>query len=178
MTEVTLVIGGQRSGKSRYAQNLAEQYSKNPLYVATARIWDEEFAQRVQRHQQERGPHWTTHEEEVFLSRIPLQNQTVLLDCITLWLTNLFYDHQYNRDLALEQAMNEWHQLMQKEGRLIVVSNEIGTGVIPSEPSTRAFVDLQGWMNQEIAKSAQQVILMVAGIPFTIKNLSSSGDIL
>ena len=169
MAEIIFITGGQRSGKSRHAQQLAESLSDTPHYLATSRIWDEEFHKRVKRHQNDRGEQWTTLEEEKYLSKLDLSKKTVVVDCVTLWLTNFFHDHEYQVEKALEEAKQEWEKLTQQDCRLIVVSNEIGMGVIPMEKSTRKFVDLQGWMNQHIATSADQVILMVSGIPLKVK---------
>lgn len=169
MNDVTFITGGQRSGKSRYAQQLAEEKSGNPIYLATARLWDNEFEQRIKRHKNDRGEQWTTIEEEKYLSKHNLNNKTVLLDCITLWLTNIFFDSGYNVDQSLLQAKNEWLQFINQDFSLIVVSNEIGMGIIPENEMARKFADLQGWMNQYIASLANNVILMVSGIPIKIK---------
>lgn len=169
MAHITLITGGQRSGKSRYAQQLAETFSDKPVYLATARVWDEEFKLRIARHQNDRGEHWQNIEEEKILSAHVLTHKTVLLDCITLWLTNYFFDNHFNVDLALLQAKAEWERFVQQDFTLIVVTNEIGMGVIPDNEASRKFADLQGWMNQFIATRADQVILMVSGIPVKIK---------
>lgn len=169
MPEIILITGGQRSGKSRYAQKLAETRSEKPVYLATARVWDEDFANRIKRHQNDRGKQWTTIEEEVHLSKNNFEGKTVLLDCITLWLTNIYHDNKYNVELALSQAKKEWAQFTRQNFTLIVVSNELGMGVHPENETARKFADLQGWMNQYIAQEANSVILMVSGIPVKIK---------
>lgn len=166
---ITFITGGQRSGKSSYAQKLAEDASSQPIYLATARHWDEDFTQRIKRHQTDRGTQWTTIEEEINLGSVDLKNQTILLDCITLWLTNIFHDNSYNIDVSLEIAKREWDLFIEKENSLFVVSNELGMGIHASDEVSRKFTDLQGWMNQYIAKKAQKVILMVSGIPLTIR---------
>ncbi|MDP2335398.1 MAG: bifunctional adenosylcobinamide kinase/adenosylcobinamide-phosphate guanylyltransferase [Bacteroidota bacterium] len=169
MAQITFITGGARSGKSSFAQKMAESYSKNPVYLATARVWDADFRQRIERHQNDRGPHWTTIEQEKELSACEVDGKTVLLDCITLWLTNIFFDNQFDADRSLEEAKTEWNRFVQKEMNLIVVSNELGMGVHPVEESARKFADLQGWMNQYIAQQASEVILMISGIPVKIK---------
>lgn len=166
---ITFITGGQRSGKSTYAQKLAEDASSRPIYLATARHWDEDFTQRIERHQADRGTQWTTIEEEINLGSVDLKNQTILLDCITLWLTNIFHDNSYSIDASLEIAKREWDLFIEKENCLFVVSNELGMGIHASDEVSRKFTDLQGWMNQHIAKKAQKVILMVSGIPLTIR---------
>jgi adenosylcobinamide kinase/adenosylcobinamide-phosphate guanylyltransferase len=169
MATITFITGGQRSGKSRYAQQLAEAKSSNPIYLATSRVWDEDFKKRIERHQADRGEQWQTIEEEKHISTLKFEGKTVLLDCITLWLTNLFYDNNNKIDLTLELAIKEWNAFIQQDFDLIVVSNEIGMGVHAENEIARKFADLQGWMNQHIAKSANKVFLMVSGIPLKVK---------
>jgi adenosylcobinamide kinase/adenosylcobinamide-phosphate guanylyltransferase len=167
-TQITFITGGQRSGKSSYAQKLAEEQSTQPIYLATSRIWDEDFRKRVERHQNDRGKHWTTIEEEKHLSKHNFADKTVLLDCITLWLINIFYDNNNHVEKSLQEAKNEWDVFIKQDFNLIVVSNELGMGVHPENEIARKFADLQGWMNQYIAKKADEVILMVSGIPLEI----------
>ena len=169
MATITFITGGARSGKSSFAQQLAEKASDSPVYLATARIWDEDFAQRVKRHQDDRDERWHTIEEEKELSKHELNGKTVLLDCITLWLTNFFHDHDYKIDEALEAAKSEWTKFVKQDINLIVVSNELGMGVHPEHEVARKFADLQGWINQFIAKQADEVYLMVSGIEMKIK---------
>lgn len=169
MAKITFITGGQRSGKSSFAQRLAEEKSDAPIYLATAHIWDDDFNARVERHKRDRGNNWQTIEEEIFLSKYIFTGKTVLLDCITLWLTNIFYQNKNDVDKSLEIAKSEWDKFIEHEFNLIVVSNELGMGVHPENEIARKFADLQGWMNQYIAKSADKVILMVSGIPVNIK---------
>lgn len=169
MRKIIFVTGGQRSGKSSYAQGLAEKLSANPLYLATARHWDEDFEKRIRRHQADRGDKWTTLEEEIHLSRHNLAEKTVLMDCVTLWLTNIFHDNHYQLDTTLEKAKTEWDAFIRQDFTLIVVSNEIGMSLHAPDEVSRHFTDLQGWMNQHIAKLADEVIFMVSGIPMKIK---------
>lgn len=167
------ITGGARSGKSRYAQELALQWSNNPVYVATSRKWDdEEFRQRVQRHRQERDHRWTSLEEEKYLSRLELDKRVVVIDCVTLWLTNFFIDLKYDVNACLDTCKEEIDALCQKEATLLIISNEIGMGVHAETEIGRKFTDLQGWMNQYVAAKADQVLLMVSGIPVTIKGSS------
>ncbi|UKJ06286.1 bifunctional adenosylcobinamide kinase/adenosylcobinamide-phosphate guanylyltransferase [Solitalea lacus] len=166
---IIFVTGGVKSGKSRYAHNLAKNLSDNPVYVATAKIWDDEFKERVQRHQSDRGPEWENFEETHAVSSLPIDNKTVVVDCLTLWLTNFFIDHKQNIDSCLTQFKFEIDQLMEKAGTFILVSNEIGMGVHAETAIGRRFTDLQGLANQYVAQKAQKVILMVSGIPLTVK---------
>ena len=169
MAQITFITGGTRSGKSSYAQKLAESLSETPVYLATARIWDDDFRLRIERHQNDRGPHWINIEEEKKISACSVDGKTVLLDCITLWLTNIFFDNQFDTDRSLEEAKSEWNRFIQKDMTLIVVSNELGMGIHPIEESARKFADLQGWMNQYIAQQSEEVFLMISGIPVKIK---------
>jgi adenosylcobinamide kinase/adenosylcobinamide-phosphate guanylyltransferase len=168
-SSLIFITGGARSGKSRHAQELALQWSSNPVYVATARQLDDEFRHRVRRHQQERDHRWTSFEEEKFLSRLDLRGRVAVIDCITLWLTNFFIDLQYDVDACLEAGRKEIDALCRQDARLLIVSNEIGMGVHAETVIGRKFTDLQGWMNQYIASRAGTVLLMVSGIPLTVK---------
>ncbi|MDW7694221.1 bifunctional adenosylcobinamide kinase/adenosylcobinamide-phosphate guanylyltransferase [Flammeovirgaceae bacterium SG7u.111] len=163
------VTGGQRSGKSSFAQNLALELSDNPIYLATSRIWDSEFEERVKRHQADRDERWKNIEEEKFVSKHNFEGKTVLLDCVTLWLTNFFSDLDYDVAKALEATKNEFEQLIKQDFNLIIVSNEIGMGLHAESPGGRKFTDLQGWMNQYIAQKADTAFLMVSGLPMKLK---------
>ncbi|HEU4552133.1 MAG TPA: bifunctional adenosylcobinamide kinase/adenosylcobinamide-phosphate guanylyltransferase [Chitinophaga sp.] len=165
-----LITGGARSGKSRYAQELALSLTPNPVYVATAKVWDADFEQRVRRHRQDRGPAWTSFEEQLQVSALPLEGRVAVVDCVTLWLTNFFMQHQQQVDACLQSLQHEIQLLLQKKNTtLIIVTNEIGMGVHAATETGRKFTDLQGWANQYIAGHAQKVILMVSGIPVPVK---------
>ena len=168
MKKVILITGGARSGKSRYAEELALSLSKNPVYVATAHVWDEEFAERVKKHQERRGPEWTNIEEEKLLSRHDLTGRVAVIDCITLWCTNYFFDLQ-DVDIALEALKAEFDKFTAKDATYIFVTNEIGMGGVSDNAVQRKFTDLQGWMNQYVASKADEVILMVSGIAVKVK---------
>ena len=171
MKKIIFITGGQRSGKSSKAEELALSLSENPVYVATAHIWDEEFRERVRRHQERRGPQWTNIEEEIHLSRHDLSGRVAVIDCVTLWLTNFFFqlDSQVNK--ALEAAKAEFDAFTQHDATYIFVTNEIGSGGTSENAIQRKFTDLQGWMNQYIASKADEVILMVSGIAVTVKGV-------
>lgn len=169
MTTIHLITGGERSGKSAYAEAEALGLSPQPVYIATARIWDEEFAERVRRHQERRGPEWTNIEEEKALSRHELSGRTVLIDCVTLWATNFFFDLEQDIDRALQEMKAELERLFAQDAHFILVTNEIGLGGVPMDPVQRRFTDLQGWINQYIAARADRVTLMVCGIPVPVK---------
>lgn len=169
MKQVILITGGQRSGKSSYAEKLALSLSPNPVYIATSRIWDEEFRQRVIKHQERRGPEWTNIEEDKTLSCHDITGRVVLIDCVTLWCTNYFFDMDANVDGALNALKDEFDQFTEQQATFIFVTNEIGSGAVSENNIQRRFTDLQGWMNQYIASKADQVYLMVSGIPVLIK---------
>ena len=169
MKKIILMTGGQRSGKSTKAEELALNLSDHPVYVATAKVWDEEFRARVRRHQERRGPQWTNIEEELYLSRHNLSGRVVVIDCVTLWLTNFFFANDSDVDKSLEQAKAEFDNFTQHDATYIFVTNEIGLGGVSDNAIQRRFTDLQGWMNQYIASKADEVILMVSGIPVKIK---------
>jgi adenosylcobinamide kinase/adenosylcobinamide-phosphate guanylyltransferase len=167
---IYLITGGERSGKSSYAQNLALKLSDTPIYVATARKWDDDFQTRIDRHQQERDGRWTNIEKEKHLSEIDFSEKVALIDCVTLWLTNFFVDTKYDVAVSLEEAKKEFLAMAsQKNATLIIVTNEIGMGVHAETHIGRKFTELQGWMNQFLASNADEVVLMVSGIPVKIK---------
>ena len=169
---IYLITGGERSGKSSYAQNLALQFSQSPIYVATARKWDSDFQNRIDRHQQERDERWTNIEKEKYLSEIDFSEKVALIDCVTLWLTNFFVDTNYDVNLSLEEAKKEFLSIASQENTtFIIVTNEIGMGVHAETHIGRKFTELQGWMNQFLASKADEVILMISGIPVRIKGL-------
>ncbi|MBR3064263.1 MAG: bifunctional adenosylcobinamide kinase/adenosylcobinamide-phosphate guanylyltransferase [Bacteroidales bacterium] len=169
MGKIVLITGGARSGKSAYAEQMALALSEAPVYLATARIWDEEFRERVRRHQERRGPQWTNIEEEKYLSRHPVAGRVVLVDCLTLWCTNFFFDLESQVDAALTAAREEFDRFTAQDATFLFVTNEIGMGGTSDNEIQRKFTDLQGWMNQYAASRADEVILMVSGIPVKIK---------
>ena len=176
MKRIILITGGQRSGKSLYAEQLALNLSDQPVYLATAHVWDEEFRQRVAHHQSRRGPQWTTIEEEKHLSRHQLAGRVVVIDCITLWCTNFFFRpdkaewEQPTVDEALSELKDEFDRFTNQDATFIFVTNEIGSGGVSDNAIQRRFTDLEGWMNQYVARQADEVILMVSGIPVKIKS--------
>lgn len=168
-SKIILITGGQRSGKSSYAQRLALELAENPVYLATSRIWDDDFRLRVERHQADRGPMWTNIEEEKLLSRHDLANRVVVVDCVTLWATNFFFDNDSDIEKSLEELKAELAQLVEQPATFIFISNEIGMGGHAENAIQRRFTDLQGWLNQHLASTADEVVLMVSGIPVKVK---------
>ena len=175
MRKIILITGGQRSGKSVYAEQLALSLSANPVYLATAHVWDDEFRQRVKIHQERRGPEWTNIEEEKYLSRHKLSGRVIVIDCLTLWCTNWFFNQSDSPerlpdvDTILLDIQKEFKRFTEQEATFIFVTNEIGSGGTSSNAVQRRFTDLLGWMNQFVAQNADEVVLMVSGIPVKIK---------
>lgn len=169
MKKIILITGGQRSGKSSYAEKLALSLSPNPVYLATSRIWDEEHRKRIERHKANRGKEWMNIEEEKELSRHNFIGRIVLIDCVTLWATNFFFDLQSDVELSLAALKREFDDLTDQDAQFIFVTNELGMGEMPQNELQRKFTDLQGWFNQYIASKADDVYLMVSGIPVKIK---------
>ncbi len=163
------ISGGQRSGKSSYGQQMALSLSEKPVYLATARHWDGDFEKRIERHQADRDGRWENIEEEKELSQHDFTGKTVLVDCVTLWLTNYFVDTNNDVDTCLEQAKAEFDKLANQQANFIIISNEIGMGTHPHTEVGMKFTDLQGWMNQYIAQKADEAWLMVSGIPLKLK---------
>jgi adenosylcobinamide kinase/adenosylcobinamide-phosphate guanylyltransferase len=166
---IYFITGGARSGKSSYAQKLALQLSDEPIYIATSRVWDDDYKKRIERHKKDRDNRFISFEEEKFISRLEIENKTAVIDCITLWLANFFTDNKNEIEKTLEETKSELQKIFQKNCSLIIISNEIGMGVHAESESGRKFTDLQGWINQLIAEKADKVFLMVSGIPIQIK---------
>ena len=163
------ITGGERSGKSSYAQQLAENMSDTLFYLATSRIWDEDFSKRVNRHKSERDERWTTIEEEKNISKVIPKDAVIVIDCVTLWLTNLYLDFDNDIEKSLEFAKQEILNISKITSKIIIISNEIGMGVHAQTHMARKFTELQGWVNQFIAKNADEAIFMVSGLPLKLK---------
>lgn len=165
-----LILGGARSGKSRLAEDRAAQLELPVVYIATAEVRDQEMADRVQLHRQSRPDNWELIEEPIELPqsirRLSGQNRVVLVDCLTLWLTNLLL---INED-AMQQGIDDLSQAISEfEGELFLVSNEVGWGIVPMGELSRVFQDNAGRLHQKIAAIVERVTLCVAGIPLEIK---------
>lgn len=163
------VSGGERSGKSRYATDLALELSDNPVYLATSRKWDADFEKRIERHQAERDQRWENWEEEKLIGQLDISGRVVVLDCVTLWLSNWFLDLEQDVEACLQHAKQQLELLFQQEATLIIISNEIGMGVHAESHIGRKFVELQGWTNQYIAQKADKAVFMVSGLPLQLK---------
>jgi adenosylcobinamide kinase / adenosylcobinamide-phosphate guanylyltransferase len=173
MISTTLIAGGCRSGKSRQALALGEKAAgRRNLFVATCQPYDAEMAARIARHQQERGRHWKTVEAPLQPDKV-LADQgpgadVLLIDCLTLWISNLMMAH--NRDEEVMDAVDRLHRaVIAPPCPIILVTNEVGSGIVPENPMARRFRDLAGWCNQRMADACHSVIWMVAGIAVPIK---------
>lgn len=164
-----LVLGGARSGKSRYAQRRAEAAGGRLVFLATAEIRDDEMRDRIDRHRRDRGPEWTTIEEPLDLAQaIAAQagpGATLLVDCLTLWAANLMA-----ADRDVEAALADARAAMAASaGTIVLVANEVGLGIVPDNPLARRFRDVAGRINQAIAETADEVVFVAAGLPLTLK---------
>jgi adenosylcobinamide kinase/adenosylcobinamide-phosphate guanylyltransferase len=163
---LTLVIGGARSGKSRYAENLITALPPPWIYIATAEACDAEMTERIAHHRARRDSRWTTIEAPRDLSTtLAAQSMPVLIDCLTLWLSNLLLS---NADVDAEVERFDG-VLAKARTAIVLVANEVGLGIVPENALARRFRDLQGLLNQRIAARVDRVVLLVAGIPLTIK---------
>lgn len=168
---VIYIVGGQRSGKSAFAERMALQLSPNPVYVATARpSSDAEMQLRIRRHQERRGSAWTTMEEPLHLCGLPLAGRVALVDCVTLWAANALFEHADCAADALAFMRAEVDALARlADATIIFVSNEVGLGGISANALQRQFADLQGDINQWIAARANEAYLIVSGLPLKLK---------
>jgi adenosylcobinamide kinase/adenosylcobinamide-phosphate guanylyltransferase len=178
-----LIIGGARSGKSLLAEQRARQSGLRVVYVATARAEDAEMARRVAHHQSRRPAEWGNVEEPVHLADTLCEHATettcILVDCLTLWLSNLFLagraaaqaeaGEAVDCPLLADETLSLFEILPSLPGRIILVSNEVGSGIVPMHPVSRLFADEQGRLNQRIAALSSRVTLTVAGLPLELK---------
>jgi adenosylcobinamide kinase/adenosylcobinamide-phosphate guanylyltransferase len=169
---VTLVLGGVRSGKSRYAQQLAAQ-SRHVVFVATAKVSDDEMRAKIERHREDRPTEWLTVEETLELPRVLAQHEVdsdvIVVDCLTVYAANLLEVEGEDRDALECRVQMLCDALRQMNCRVIVVSNEVGSGVHPVSLLGRRYRDLLGEINQQVARIADDVVLMVAGLPLALK---------
>lgn len=169
--KIVLITGGARSGKSRYAEERADRIGSRLLYLATAEAKDQEMAQRIAEHRKRRGSRWLTLEEPLDLGQALLKHQgkvdCVVVDCLTLWISNLL---MCQGEGGVKEKVEEFlEKLPLLEFPVFFVTNEIGSAVVPDNPLARSFRDLVGWVNQRVAKAADEVVLMVAGLPVIVK---------
>jgi len=175
MKETIFVVGGCRSGKSRYALELAKQTGgSNKIFIATCIPRDDEMKHRVELHQRHRGPGWTTVEVPIYLGESIIESSetadVIIVDCLTLWISNLLMETDDQ-----EEITRHIHELIRgikgAQCSVVLVSNEVGTGIVPENSLARLFRDIAGFANQDVAACSDRVIWMVAGIPVTIKGI-------
>ena len=169
---IELVLGGVRSGKSRYAESVVKQLPAPWIYLATGQAWDAEMLERIVRHQADRGEGWRTVEEPLELADalVAAGDTPVLVDCLTLWLTNLL---MAERDISVAKK-RLLDALSDRKALTVLVGNEVGLGIVPENALARRFRDEAGWLHQAIAAQARKVVLSVAGVPCVIKDTSSA----
>lgn len=179
MSRITLILGGARSGKSSYALKLAEETRKSVTFIATAQAFDDEMSARIQKHKAERPAGWETLELPLHIapSVSQIKSDSVILDCITLWVTNLLMQF-VNDDLVdeapfMQASQAETEKLLaairNTEQDWLIVSNEVGLSLVPPYQMGRVYRDALGWVNQRLAQEADKVIFMVAGIPMNLR---------
>ncbi|MEM8767230.1 MAG: bifunctional adenosylcobinamide kinase/adenosylcobinamide-phosphate guanylyltransferase [Pseudomonadota bacterium] len=165
---VTFLLGGARSGKSARALALAESMAPTRTFIATAEAFDAEMTTRIAKHKAERGPGWTTHEAPLelveALESTLRPGHAVVVDCLTLWLSNLMH-----HGLSPAEEVPRLVDALSLPGELVVVSNEIGLGLVPETPLGRRFRDEQGRLNQAVASASERVEFLAAGLPLTLK---------
>lgn len=167
---IIMVTGGQRSGKSVFAEQLALRLSTHPTYLATARVLDKEMERRVAIHRQRRGDAWRNIEAPMAVDGISFkENEVVLIDCLTMWATNWFFEKNEDVAEAVSSLRQQIEWLVTNDAVFIIVTNEIGLGGVSPDRMQRKFTDLQGELNQYVASLADEVYLAVSGIPVKIK---------
>lgn len=167
---IIFVTGGQRSGKSVFAEKMVLSMSSRPVYIATAQVFDDEFRERVRIHRERRGANWTTYETPIDVTSSPINAaNTVLFDCVTLWATNCFFHFNEDSAKALEFMKSQTDEIMESGADIVFVTNEVGLGGVSPNAMQRHFADLQGAINQHIAAKASEAYMVISGIPLKIK---------
>lgn len=183
MSKLTLITGGARSGKTRFAQAYAESLGSSRAYLATAGNLDNEMAARITRHKEERaGRGWYTIEETIDLASVfrrPEQWEVILVDCLTLWVSNLMFEAEDQGEILEERHMPRklapvLEAMKGYPGQIVLVTNEVGLGIVPDNEYARRYRDLLGRTNQQIAQAATNVILMTCGVPLAVKGESAN----
>lgn len=173
MKEIIFVLGGCRSGKSRHALELSNSIrGENRIFIATCVPLDEEMKQRVERHQKERGQSWTTIEVPIGLPEVIIENHlkadVIIVDCLTLWISNIILETD-DQEITSRHIHNLIQSIETAQCTIILVANEVGTGIVPDNALARRFRDVAGHVNQNVAACSDKVIWMAAGIPVKIK---------
>ncbi len=174
--KVILITGGARSGKSEVAEELAASFSDAVIYLATAGVYDEEMRDRVQKHRERRPAGWVTVEETHRLAwalKEAPRGSCVLVDCLSLWITNLLLDNAPSEEYIIEETVRAIETARDRDLILILVSNQVGCGVVPDNRLGRLFRDVAGRVNRQAADLADRVYLVTAGIPVELKTLAA-----
>lgn len=168
-----LVLGGARSGKSSFALDLCNKIEGKRYFIATAQAFDDEMVDRIKRHQEERGNQWNTIEETVDIceriKEIDSEDAIVLIDCLTLWLSNLYMKYESDVDRVYDEIEKLISTISKIKGRLVLVSNEVGMGIVPENKLARLYRDASGAMNRKVADKADKVVISFAGLPVVLK---------
>ncbi len=167
-----LITGGVRNGKSRFALDLAKDFHQPKVFLATAQAFDDEIKKRIERHQKERDESFSTLEEPLYLGKVMLglpPNSVVVIDCLTLWLNNLFFHFKDDEFRIMEQIDLFIESLSNFSSNVIMITNETGWGVIPTNPLSRQFIERAGLLNQRTAAISDEVILIISGLPHWMK---------
>ena len=169
MNRTIYISGGQRSGKSSFAIDLAKKSNKPFGIIATAEALDTEMAERIKHHKKNRDNNINVYEETLHFSNLKYKENTIIIDCITLWVSNIFF--YFDEDIAksLTFAKTEIKKILQYQINFLFISNEIGMGIIPDNKLSRDFTDLHGWVNQYLGKHADEQYFMVSGTSIKIK---------
>jgi adenosylcobinamide kinase / adenosylcobinamide-phosphate guanylyltransferase len=173
--EIVLVLGGARSGKSSWALKYTENNYDSYMFIATAEVMDDEMADRVRLHKEDRGPEWKLREEPLAIANVLKTGcegvEAVLIDCMTIWLSNVLLQKGEEKVPVYRNRLIE--ALVQSAHSVIIVSNEVGTGIVPEHPLGRLYRDMAGSLNQKLAATADKVVMTVAGLPIYLKQPSS-----
>ncbi len=169
-----LVVGGAKSGKSSFSLNVCNSLDRERIFLATAQALDQEMEERIRRHQAERGSGWRAIEEPLKVAEtigsLDSEDTVILLDCLTLWLNNLYMEYGEDQEKIEKAIENLAQQLADIHGAVVVVSNEVGMGIVPDNQLSRTYRDTAGYMNQRIARLAVKVVAVLAGLPLVLKD--------
>ncbi len=169
-----LILGGAKSGKSSFALNVCNSLDRERIFLATAQAFDQEMEERITHHQAERGSGWRTIEEPLKVAEtigsLDSKDTVILLDCLTLWLNNLYMEYGEDQETIDEAIENLARQLADIRGAVVVVSNEVGMGIVPDNQLSRTYRDTAGYINQRIARLSGKVVAVLAGIPLVLKD--------
>ena len=171
--EIVFVLGGARSGKSSWALEYTEKHYDSYMFLATAEVMDEEMADRVRLHKEVRGPKWQLREEPLEIAQVLETDvagvEAVLIDCMTIWLSNVLLKQGEEKVPVYRDRFIE--ALAQTKASVIIVSNEVGTGIVPEHSLGRQYRDMAGFLNQQLAAAADKVVMTVAGLPIFLKTV-------